>query len=237
MIWTAVGAIATAVAVIVALFANYRTNKNNEENRKLQVALLRQQRAQKKLDEMVQNVMQLSRNLNSFDMMHYSAKFKDDTFTVEDRRVLERLTVEYSAKASDLSLQMEMLKNHESAKPMLDYFWEIWEDYGLWSISISTLFKCMSASQEVRQENNVVALTEKIVRDMKAKLVEIDGNYRAVLEDFLKDKEGPIVQAKAIMEMFGVEMARLIQRKCEVLSNKVIAFIRVEQKRIDDMVE
>ena len=71
---------------------------------------------------------------------------------------------------------------------------------------------------------------------MKAKLVEIDENYRAVLKDFLKDKEAPIEQAQAIMEMFGVAMSGLIQRKCAVLSNKVIEFIRVEQKRIDDMV-
>lgn len=237
MIWTAVGAIATAVAVIVALFANYRTNRNNEKNRELQIALLRQQRAQKKLDEMVQNVMELRKNLNSFDIMHYSSKFKDNSFTVEDRRVLERLTEEYSAKAVDLSLQMEMLKNHESAKPMLDCFWEVWGDYGLWSISISTLFKCMSASQDVQEDEAVVALAEKIVSEMEAKLEEIDGNYKAVLEGFLKDKVGPIAQAQAIMEMFGVEMMRLIQRKCEVLSNKVVAFIRIEQKRIDDMVE
>lgn len=228
MNWPAVGAIATAVAVMVALYVNYRTNR-------LQILLLRQQRAQEKLDEMVQNVMQLRKNMNTFDIMYYSSKFKDDTFTVEDRRVLEHLTEEYSAKAADLTLQMEMLKNHESAKPMLDYFWEIWEDYGLWSISISTLFQYMSASQEVRQESNVVALTEKIVHDMKTKLVEIDRNYRAVLAEFLKDKDVPIVQAQAIMEMFGVEMTKLIQRKCAVLSNKVIEFVRIEQERIDAM--
>lgn len=37
MIWTAVGAIATAVVVIVALYVNYRANRNNEKNRKLQI--------------------------------------------------------------------------------------------------------------------------------------------------------------------------------------------------------
>lgn len=237
MNWTAVGAIATAVAVIVALIANYRTNRNNEKQRALQVALLRQQRAQKKLDEMVQNVMQLRKNLNSFDIMYYSSKYKDGAFTVEDRRVLEHLTEEYSAKAADLSLQMEMLKNQVSAKPMLDYFWEVWQDYGLWSISISTLSQCISAPKETRWEEEAVALTGKIVSGMKAKLVEIDENYSVVLEDWLKDKETPTSQAQTIMEMFGVEMSKLIQRKCEVLSNKVVEFIRVEQKRIDDMVE
>ena len=237
MNWTAIGAIATALAVIAALLGNYRTNRNNEKNRKLQIALLRQQRDQRKLDEMVQNVMQLSRSLNSFEMMHYSSKFKDGVFSEGDRRVLEQMTVENAARATNLSLQMEMLKNYESAKPMLDYFWEIWKDYGLWSISISTLFQCMSTSQETQQEEDITVLTEKIVSNMRAKLLEIDAHYSVVLEGLLKNKDNPMSQAQAIMELFGIEMARIIQRKCEILSNKVIEFIRVEQKRIDDMVE
>lgn len=236
MNWTAIGAIATALAVIAALLGNYRTNRNNEKNRKLQIALLRQQRDQRKLDEMVQNVMQLSRSLNSFEMMHYSSKFKDGVFSEGDRRVLEQMTVENAARATNLSLQMEMLKNYESAKPMLDYFWEIWQDYGLWSISISTLFNCKSAPQETRQEEVIVAMAKKIVGDMVAKLIEINENYRVALENLLKDKDNPITQAQVIMEVFGVEMTRLIQRKCEILSNKVIEFIRIEQKRIDDIV-
>ena len=235
MIWTAVGAIATTIAVIVALLENYRMNKDNEKNRKLQISLLRQQRDQKKLDEMVQNVMQLSKSLNSFEMMHYSSKFKAGVFREEDRRVLEQMTVENAARATDLSLQMEMMKNYESAKPMLDYFWGIWQDYGLWSISISTLFNCKCAPQEVAQED-IVAMAKKIVGDMVAKLIEINENYRVALENILKDKDNPITQAQAIMEVFGVEMTRLIQRKCEILSNKVIEFIRIEQKRIDDIV-
>ena len=238
MNWTAVGAIATAVAVIVALIANYLTNRNNAENRKLQVDLLRQQRAQKKLDEMVQNVMQLSKSMNALDIVYYSMKFKDDTFTVEDRRALEHLTVEGSCNAVNLIWQMEMLKNHDSAQPMLDCFWDVWGDYGCWSSYISALFRCMCVPKETQLEREEArSLTEMLIEDMVNKTLTMDANYKSVLDDLLKNKKELIARAQAVMGEFGMAIAGRIQQKSDVLYDKMKEFIRIEQERIEAIVK
>lgn len=237
MIWTAIGAIATTAAVMVALIANHRTNKNNAENRRLQVALLRQQRAQKKLDEMVQNVMQLCRGINSLDMVNYSFKFKSNTFSVEDRRALEQFTVEGSCNAMNLVWQMEMLKNQESAQLMLGCFWDVWADYGFWSSCISALFRCMCASQKTPQEQEEVRLLMEIVIDkMVNKTIAIDADYKLVFDDLLKNKKELKDRAQAVMSIFGVEFAERIRRKKDDLYEQIKEFIRVEQERIDGIV-
>ena len=236
MIWTAVGAIATAIAVIVALIANYRTNKNNEKNRKLQIALLRQQRAQKKLDEMVQNVMRLSKSMNSLDMLNYTSKFTNNTFLVEDMHNLEHLAADGADWAANLTLQMEMLKNRDNALPMLECFKSVWEDFGLWSRCISTLFQCKYQATASDQEE-LKSLYSEILGEMKNRLMKVNVGYSALVDGFQKIKEEPFAIAQEVVEMFGAEMAREIQLKKKALQEKVVEFIRVEQKRIDDMVE
>lgn len=236
--WTAIGAGATALAVITALFANYRTNRNNEKNRKLQIALLRQQRAQKKLDEMVQNVMQLSKSMDSLEILHYSLKFTNNTFTVEDKFFLEHLAAEGSDSATKLTIQMVMLNNQNSAQPMLDCFWEIWSDYGLWSSSISTLYNGMNVPKRTNHEPEVLRIIEdKIVKDMMDKTVKINVRYKSIFDKLLKNEKDSMARARVVLSVFGPEIAGLIQRKKDVLNKKVIDFIRVEQKRIDAIVE
>lgn len=235
--WTAIGAIATAGAVVVALFANHRTNKNNEKNRKLQIALLRQQRDQKKLDEMVQNLMYLCKGINSLDIIYYSLKFKDNTFTIEDRRALEKFTVDGSCNAINLVWQIEVLKNRDSARPMMDCFWEVWADYGFWASCISTLFQSMCAPQETPQEREEERrLTEMLINNMEAKTIAINAQYKSVFDDLLKAKKELMDQARAVMGVFGMEIAGQIHKKNNALYDRMKEFIHVEQERITGIV-
>ena len=238
MIWNVVGSIATAVAVIVALIANYRTNRNNEKNRKLQIALLRQQRVQKKLDEMVQNVMQLRKSMNSVAMLNYTSKFTDNTFSIDDMHYLEHLAAEGADRTANLMLQMEILKNRDSALPMLNCFKKVWSDYGLWSRCITTLFQCKNTRQETDLDREQIkSLCIVIIDEMRRRLVEVNVSYGKLLDDVQKYKKEPLDQAQEVMRLFGREMAREIQLQKKALHTKVIEFLCVEQKRIDDIVE
>ena len=227
MNWTAVGAIATAVAVIVALYVNCRTNR-------LQILLLRQQRAQKKLDEMVQNVMRLSQIMNPIEMSNFSSKFAEGNFTEGDMRTLEHIATEGSGLATNSTVQMVMLKNQDSARPMLDHFWNMWNDYNLWSRSISLLFQCEKTYPDVGQWDDS-AVFEEIINDMVQWIVQTDSNSQRAIGDLLK--EGNLRhKARTLLRLLGVGMAKdLLQRK-KTLYEKVIEFVCVEQQRIDDMV-
>ena len=236
MIWTAVGAIATAVAVIVALIANYRTNRNNEKNRKLQITLLRQQRERKKLDELVQNVMQLSESMNPLAMIDYSSKFANNGFKVEDMRFLEHIAMNSSGRAVNLTLQMEGLNHPVSAQAMLDCFWTMWQDYNLWSLSVRTLFDCESSYMDGSYGQGEKALQERVINNMVKRILEMDSNLQMTIDDLLKERNLR-ARAKVLCGWCGAKMAKEIQRQKTMLHEKVIAFIRIEQKRIDDMVE
>lgn len=54
--WTAIGSVATTIALIIAFRSINASNKQNRENRKLQILLIRKEQEQKRLDEMVNNI-------------------------------------------------------------------------------------------------------------------------------------------------------------------------------------
>lgn len=235
MIWTAVGAIATAVAVIVALFANYRTNKNNEENRKLQVALLRQQRAQKKLDEMVQNVISLNKMMRPLDVLHYSSRFVEEKFTQEDRSYLESLAVDDESMMTKISVR-EAVWTDDSVRAVLTCLHELRKNYGLWSRSVMMLF------QYKRDYKGFGAWyfgedVPKVVKEMLDKCVACDPEYNNFAKSVLEAECDFYEKAKSVLKVFGPEMAKRIQHQKNKLEKELREFVRVEQKRIDDMVE
>lgn len=236
MNWTAIGAIATALAVIAALFANYKTNKNNEKNRKLQIALLRQQRAQKKLDELVQNVMQLSKSMRPFDILYYSSKLIEDKFTVEDSRFLEQLAIDDECGTANISIQIEILENYNSAKPVLDRLHELRQNYGLWSRSVSTLFKYRSLYRGFMVPSETERIVGQIVKDMLCKCMEYDAEGCA-MADAISGSGNMFEKAIVVMNMFEMVMAKCIQQQKDLLEKEMLNFVRIEQKRIDGIAE
>ena len=58
--WTAIGSVATTIALIIAFKSINASNKQNRENPKLQILLIRKEQEQKRLDEMVNNILDFS---------------------------------------------------------------------------------------------------------------------------------------------------------------------------------
>ena len=67
--WTAIGSIATAIAMIIAFRSISVSNKQNRENRKLQVVLIRREQEQKRLDEMVNNILEIIHSIKPIDVI------------------------------------------------------------------------------------------------------------------------------------------------------------------------
>ena len=55
--WTAIGSIATVIAMIIAYRTIYISVKQNKDNQKFQTLLVQREIEQKRLDELVDNIM------------------------------------------------------------------------------------------------------------------------------------------------------------------------------------
>lgn len=131
--WTAISAIATFIMVIATFVTIYISIKQNKKSKEFQIQLIKQQQAQDKLDDMVNNVLEINNNINPFHILHYSNKLTTNTFTAEDRQALEKLAVDNSLNNTYLSLQIIRLNNYAPAKSLLNCLHQIRADYGLWS--------------------------------------------------------------------------------------------------------
>lgn len=58
--WTAIGSIATFIAMLIAYWSIIKSNKENEKNRQHQILLLHKEQEQKKLDEMIENILEIA---------------------------------------------------------------------------------------------------------------------------------------------------------------------------------
>ncbi len=77
--WTAIGSVATTIALIIAFRSINASNKQNRENRKLQILLIRKEQEQKRLDEMVNNILEIIHSIKPIDVLDFSSKWIDKT--------------------------------------------------------------------------------------------------------------------------------------------------------------
>ena len=67
--WTAIGSVATTIALTIAFRSINASNKQNRENRKLQILLIRKEQEQKRLDEMVNNILEIIHSIKPIDVI------------------------------------------------------------------------------------------------------------------------------------------------------------------------
>ena len=235
--WTAIGAIATALAVIAAFVTIYSSIRQNRNSRILQIRLIKQQQAQQRLDDMVNNVLNINYNMNPFHIMHYSNKLTSNSFTAEDRQALEKLAVDDNLNSTNLNLQLIRLNNYTSAKSLLNCLNRIRADYGLWSRTVNSLFQFKCFSEALEQQVDAIEQAINIMKsEMVDKLIEIDPRYRQIMKEVLQSEEKPINQALAVLQAFEAEIARYIQKQQGDFEKKLTLFVKSEQQRIDDMI-
>ena len=76
--WTAIGSIVTFVALIATFIALFFSNKQEKKNRRLQVLLLSQEQQQKRLDELVNSILDIISDIDLFNLSNYSKKIRDN---------------------------------------------------------------------------------------------------------------------------------------------------------------
>lgn len=138
--WTAIGSIATTIALIIAFRSINVSNKQNRENRKLQILLIRQEQEQKRLDEMVNNILEINHSIKPIDVLDFSSKWIEGSFTIEDRRKLDHMADQDLLNNIQLNIQLIKLKNYPTANILLTRLNSIREIYGQWIRCINPLY-------------------------------------------------------------------------------------------------
>lgn len=206
-------------------------------SRGFQTLLITQQQAQQKLDDMVNNVLNINNNINPFHILHYSNKLTAKTFTEDDRQALEKLAVDDSLNNTNLTLQMIRLNNYSSAKSLLDCLHQIRADYGLWQRTVTSLYQYVCFSKESKQQIDIIEQTVIIMTtEMINKCIEISPELKSVIPE-LQLGPKPIDKALTVLQIFEAEIAKYILTKKDKLETELIQFVKSEQQRIDNIIK
>lgn len=206
-------------------------------SRGFQTLLIKQQQAQQKLDDMVNNVLNINNNINPFHILHYSNKLTAKTFTEDDRQALEKLAVDDSLNNTNLTLQMIRLNNYSSAKSLLDCLHQIRADYGLWQRTVTSLYQYVCFSKESKQQIDIIEQTVIIMTtEMINKCIEISPELKSVIPE-LQLGPKPIDKALTVLQIFEAEIAKYILTKKDKLETELIQFVKSEQQRIDNIIK
>ncbi len=235
--WTAIGTIATSIMVVATFVTIYISIKQDKMSRGFQTLLIKQQQAQQKLDDMVNNVLNINNNINPFHILHYSNKLTAKTFTEDDRQALEKLAVDDSLNNTNLTLQMIRLNNYSSAKSLLDCLHQIRADYGLWQRTVTSLYQYVCFSKESKQQIDIIEQTVIIMTtEMINKCIEISPELKSVIPE-LQLGPKPIDKALTVLQIFEAEIAKYILTKKDKLETELIQFVKSEQQRIDNIIK
>lgn len=233
--WTALGSIATTIAMIIAYCSIRATNKENEKSRRLQILLLRKEQEQKNLDEMIENVLDIAFSIRPIDILNYSTKFQNHSFTTQDRYEIENIQHIDRMNSVKLNVQMSKLANYENAKPFLAHLGNIRKDFNLWAQSINLLFLLLNDCPKTDRPNDMI---KKIINDMKQWYKEVTNPYYITnLNSIQKNIGDDMKECYNILSIFESELSSQISDHIHQFENEFYKFVEIEQRRINDIVK
>ena len=233
--WTAIGAIVTFVALIATFFALYFSNRQEAKNRQHQMLLLRQEQQQKRLDEMVENILEMLSDIDLLKMNNLSQKIKGNNICIEDKYQIDDISNKTEQNYRKLQLQVIKLNEYESARAMLNHLMRIRADYHKWAKGAALILAYLKDSKDVQEAN--VDLVERTRKEMLAKCIEMIPNSSAILEK----KENPffdnfIADYINTLNYFSSLLTYKLLEEIKGFMEELKAFVKKEQIRIDNIV-
>lgn len=233
--WTAIGSIATTIALIFAFKSINASNKQNKENRKLQISLIRKEQEQKRLDKMVNNILEIIHSIKPIDVLDFSSKWIDGAFTTEDRHKLDHMAEQDQLNYTRLNIQLIKLKNYPTAKPLLARLDIIRDLYGQWVRCINLLHLFLESEDKLPVEER-----EKTIVNIVNQMVDIckrNPEYTPIISDICKKKNKIEDIARDLMNIFESEISKQIQAHKLAFEKELYEFVKKEQERIDSIID
>lgn len=228
--WTAIGSIVTFVAMIIAYWTIHISDKQNKSNQRLQLLLVQRDIEQKRLDELVENIMIINDSMQPINVVDYSVKLVRGYFTDDDRNFINEIAAKDESDNNKLSIQLIKYDRNEPAKRILIILSNMRRKYGEWvrDISILNLYK-----------NNFVISPQdlnRMILTMTKMSKEIIPKYEKDIHDVLETYTNDLDKAINLMNIFCYAISTFLIEQKKILEKELCAFVKEEQKRIDNIV-
>ena len=228
--WTAIGSIVTFIAMIIAYWTIHISDKQNKSNQRLQLLLVQRDIEQKRLDELIENIMIINDSMQPIVVTDYSVKLINGIFTEDDRHFIDEMAANDLANNNRLSVQLIKYDRKESAKKVLMTLSNMRRKYGEWvrNLSILNLYKNNFVISQ--QDLNRMILT--MVQISK----EIAPEYEKNIDNVIKTKDNDLNKAINLMNIFCYVISTYLNEQKKIFEEELYAFVKEEQKRIDNIV-
>lgn len=228
--WTAIGSIATVIAMIIAYRTIYISVKQNKDNQKFQTLLVQREIEQKRLDELVDNIMIINDSIQPIIVNDYSVKLIQGYFTEEDRDFISKMAAKDNLDNNRLNIQLMKYDKNQSAKNVLVALSNLHQTYGIWvrNISILNLYKTnyvISPSELTRIISTMVKISKEIVPE-----------HEKTIHDILKTDSSDLDKAINLMNIFCYAISTYLLKNKEIFEKELFVFVQKEQKRIDNLI-
>lgn len=228
--WTAIGSIVTFVAMIIAYWTIHISDKQNKSNQRLQLLLVQRDMEQKRLDELVENIMIINDSMQPIIVADYSVKLTKGIFTEDDRHFIDEMAANDLANNNRLSVQLIKYDRKESAKKVLMTLSNMRRKYGEWIRDLSILNLYKNSYVISPQDLNRMILT--MVQISK----ETAPEYKKDIDNVIKTKDNDLNKAINLMNIFCYVISTYLNEQKKIFEEELYAFVKEEQKRIDNIV-
>ena len=228
--WTAIGSIVTFVAMIIAYWTIHISDKQNKSNQRLQLLLVQRDIEQKRLDELVENIMIINDSMQPIIVADYSVKLTKGIFTEDDRHFIDEMAANDLANNNRLSVQLIKYDRKESAKKVLMTLSNMRRKYGEWIRDLSILNLYKNSYVISPQDLNRMILT--MVQISK----ETAPEYKKDIDNVIKTKDNDLNKAINLMNIFCYVISTYLNEQKKIFEEELYAFVKEEQKRIDNIV-
>lgn len=228
--WTAIGSIVTFVAMIIAYWTIHVSDKQNKSNQRLQLLLVQREIEQRRLNELVENIMIINDSMQPIVVADYSVKLTKGIFTEDDRHFIDEMAANDVSNNNRLSIQLIKYDRNEPAKKVLMLLSNMRQKYGEWVRDISLLNLYKTSNVISPQDLNRMILTmSKISKD-------IFPEYEKTIDDAIKTKDNDLDKAINLMNIFCHVISTYLNEQKKIFEEELCAFVKEEQKRIDNIV-
>lgn len=228
--WTAIGSIVTFIAMIIAYWTIHISDKQNKSNQRLQLLLVQREIEQKRLDDLVENIMIINDSMQPIIVADYSVKLTKGIFTEDDRHFIDEMAANDISNNNRLSIQLIKYDRNESAKKVLITLSNMRQKYGEWvrDLSILNLYKTnyIISPDELRRMILTMAKISK----------EIAPEYEKNIHNVINEKNNDLNKAINLMNIFCYTISAYLNEQKKIFEDELCAFVKEEQKRIDSMI-
>lgn len=228
--WTAIGSIVTFVAMIIAYWTIHISDKQNKSNQRLQLLLVQREIEQKRLDELVENIMGINDSMQPIVVVDYSVKLVRGCFTDDDRHFINEIAAKDESDNNKFSIQLIKYGRNESAKKILMLLSNMRFKYGEWirDMSILNLYKTNYVISPQDLNRMIITMTNMTK--------EIIPKYEKGIYEVLETYNNDLDKAINLMNIFCYAISTFLIEQKKIFEKELCAFVKEEQKRIDNIV-